>query len=164
MISSKKIFILLGLSFLTQISFSQNSINVTSNTATVNGIVHDYSIGEMAMIATERNDNLIITQGVIQPITASLKTNGKVIKKDLIDFVKVYPNPTKNLLSIELIETENISLQLFDALGKLILEMKNRTQKTIIDMTSYSIGNYYLLAFNPKDQTQKVSFKIQKIK
>ena len=164
MISSKKIFILLGLSFLTQISFSQNSINVTSNTATVNGIVHDYSIGEMAMIATERNDNLIITQGVIQPITASLKTNGKVIKTDLIDFVKVYPNPTKNLLSIELIETENISLQLFDALGKLILEMKNRTQKTIIDMTSYSIGNYYLLAFNPKDQTQKIFFKIQKIK
>jgi hypothetical protein len=42
--------------------------------------------------------------------------------------------------------------------------MKNRTQKTIIDMTSYSIGNYYLLAFNPKDQTQKISFRIQKIK
>jgi hypothetical protein len=67
-------------------------------------------------------------------------------------------------LSIELIETENISIQLFDALGKLILEMKNRTQKTTLDMNSYSVGNYYLVAFNSKDQTQKLSFKIQKIK
>ena len=68
------------------------------------------------------------------------------------------------MLSIKLIETENVNFQLFDALGKLILEMKNSSQKTIIDMTSYSIGNYYLLAFNPKDQTQKISFRIQKIK
>jgi hypothetical protein len=149
---------------MTQISFCQNAINVSSCTANINGIVHDYSIGEMAMVASEQNNNLIITQGVIQPIIASIKTKDEVIKTDLIDFVKVYPNPTKNMLSIELIETDNVNLQLFDALGKLILEMKNRTQKTIIDMTSYSIGNYYLLAFNPKDQTQKISFRIQKIK
>ena len=68
------------------------------------------------------------------------------------------------MLSIKLIETDNVNLQLFDALGKLILEIKNSSQKTTIDMTSYSIGNYYLLAFNPKDQTQKISFRIQKIK
>jgi hypothetical protein len=149
---------------MTQISFCQNTINVSSHTTSINGIVHDYSIGEMAMVASEQNNNLIITQGVIQPIIASIKTKDEVIKTDLIDFVKVYPNPTKNMLSIELIETDNVNLQLFDALGKLILEMKNRTQKTIIDMTSYSIGNYYLLAFNPKDQPQKISFRIQKIK
>jgi hypothetical protein len=164
MMSLKKIFILLGLSCTTQISLCQNAINVTSRTATINDIVHDYSIGEMGMIATERNGNLIITQGVIQPINSSLKIKDGDIKTDLIDFVKVYPNPTKNLLSIELIETENITIQLFDALGKLILEMKNRTQKTTLDMNSYSIGNYYLVAFNSKDQTQKLSFKIQKIK
>ena len=164
MINQKKIFILIGLFCMAKVSFSQSTINVTSHTATINGIVYDYSIGEMSMIATERTNNLIVTQGIIQPINASSKINDEVIKTKLIDFVKIYPNPTKNLLFVELIETENANIQLFDALGKMILETKNLTQKTTIDLTSYSIGNYYLVAINSKDKTQKKSFKIQKLK
>jgi hypothetical protein len=100
---------------MAKFSFSQNTVNVTSHTATIHGIVYDYSIGEMTMIATVRNNNLIITQGIIQPINASLKINDEVIKTDLIDFVKIYPNPIKNLLFVELIEIENANIQLFDA-------------------------------------------------
>jgi hypothetical protein len=149
---------------MAKFSFSQNTVNVTSHTATIHGIVYDYSIGEMTMIATVRNNNLIITQGIIQPINASLKINDEVIKTDLIDFVKIYPNPIKNLLFVELIEIENANIQLFDALGKIILETKISAPKTTIDLTSYANGNYYLVAFNSKDKRLKKSFKIQKLK
>jgi hypothetical protein len=160
----KQFLLLLGLFFISKISYSQGAINVTSNTIKINGIIHDYSIGEMTMITTEMNANLIVTQGILQPGNFTKKTNDEILKSDLIDFVKVYPNPTENLLFVELLNAENATIQLFDAVGKMILETKSTTQKSTIDLSPYSTGNYYLVVFSPNNQTQKMSFKIQKIK
>ena len=152
------------LTFFSGKLFCQSTINVTSNSATINGIVHDYSIGEMTMVTTERTSNLIVTQGVLQPNSTTSKSSDVIIKSDLIDFVKVYPNPTSNMLFIELLETENATFQLYDALGKIVLETKNQAQKSSIDLSSFTTGNYYLVVKNALQETQKMSFKIQKIK
>ena len=89
MTKQKQFLLLLGILFFSKISFAQSTINVTSHTATIGGIVHDYSIGEMTMVTTERTSNLIVTQGVLQPNSTTSKSSDVIIKSDLIDFVKV---------------------------------------------------------------------------
>lgn len=161
----KNIFV--GLIFLIT-SYSQveaqTTINVTSHSASINGIVYDYSIGEMTMISTERASNLIVTQGILQPNSKTSKTDEVISKIDFVDFVKVYPNPTSNILFIELIDIENATFQLFDALGKILVDTKSIGMKSRIDLSAFAIGNYYLVVKNDTNQTQKMSFKIQKTK
>ncbi len=143
---------------------AQTTINVTSHSASINGIVYDYSIGEMTMTTTERASNLIITQGVLQPNYRNSTTDEVISKNDFEDFAKVYPNPTSNLLFIELIDTENATFQLFDALGKILIDTKSTEMKSSIDLSAFATGNYYLVVKNDTKQTQKMSFKIQKTK
>ncbi len=143
---------------------AQTTINVTSHSASINGIVYDYSIGEMTMISTERASNLIVTQGILQPNSRTSKTDEVISKIDFVDFVKVYPNPTSNILFIELTDTENATFQLFDALGKILVDTKSIGMKSRIDLSAFAIGNYNLVVKNDTNQTQKMSFKIQKTK
>jgi hypothetical protein len=141
---------------------AQTTINVTSHSASINGIVYDYSIGEMTMISTERASNLIVTQGILQPNSRTSKTDEVISKIDFVDFVKVYPNPTSNILFIELTDTENATFQLFDALGKILVDTKSIGMKSRIDLSAFAIGNYNLVVKNDTNQTQKMSFKILK--
>jgi len=143
---------------------AQSTINITSHTVTIGGVVHDYSIGEMTMVTTEQMQNLIVTQGVLQPSSLLHKKINDDINSDFIDFVKVYPNPTNNLLFVELLDAENATIQLYDALGKTVINTKSTAQKSSLDLSSFATGTYYLVVSNPNQQSQKMSFNIQKIK
>jgi len=94
------IFMLAGF-FLAAESKAQQTFNVSGHSARVGQYTFDYSIGEMSLVCTERNANLIITQGMLQPAGASgansvsQNQNGPL---DGSDWVRVYPNPTSHLL------------------------------------------------------------------
>jgi hypothetical protein len=82
----------------------------------------------MTLVSTERNANLIVTQGLLQPNgsrngTQAQPGNTQIASSDLI---KVYPNPTENILNVESFENAEaaISYQLFDATGKVVLSEK----------------------------------------
>ena len=159
--------------------FSQQLFNVSSYSAKINNTYFEYSIGEMSLITTERNTNLILTQGQLQPL---IRINGLEYQSNLnqqtntssdysmSDRIKVYPNPTENILNIESIENRSnkISYQLFDALGKVILSEKliwnEGLNKVTISLKNYASGSYYLIIRKPNTNglLENFSFKIQK--
>jgi len=160
--------------------FSQQLFNVCSHSAIINHTHFEYSIGEMSLITTERNTNLILTQGQLQPL---IRINGLDNQSNLnqqtntsadysmSDRIKVYPNPTENILNIESIEnlSNEISYLLFDALGKVILSEKlmwnEGLNKVTISLKNYTSGSYYLIIRKPNTNglLENFSYKIQKI-
>lgn len=168
---------LLLLTILTLLSFNQaiaqQTINVASHSAAINGLQFSYSIGEMTLISTEKNTNLIVTQGFLQPSSAALtETDAPAAGNHpmLQNEVKVYPNPTENILFVESneIADADISYQLFDASGKIVLSealsWKAGPNKFSLDLKNFAAGAYYLMVRKP-DATGKAvnfSYKIQK--
>ena len=171
----KKNFKLAFIAFFSAMSlgaFCQQGINVSSHSAIINGAKFDYSIGEMTLVTTERNANLIVTQGLLQPTgsgsgTQSQPGNTQIALSDLI---KVYPNPTENILNVESIENADaeISYQLFDATGKVVLSEKAMwkagNNKVSLDLKNYAAGSYYLMIRKPNANgiQENFSYKIQK--
>ena len=171
----KKILSLAFIAFFSVMSlrsFAQQTINVASNSATINGLKFDYSIGEMTLITTERQANLIVTQGLLQPTGSGSGAtpqpgNTGITSSDLI---KVYPNPTENILFVESVENTDadISYQLFDATGKIVLSekisWKAGPNKFSLDLKNYAAGAYYLMIRKPNaaGNLENFSYKIQK--
>lgn len=169
-----KTVLLLGFSFFVYNAYSQQTLNVAGNSANINGMLFDYSIGEMTIVSTDRNANLIVTQGMLQPLGSGSVANdapGNTTLSDLSENIKVYPNPTQNILFVETYETQvaDYSYQLMDGLGKVVLNKEGQTQiglnKFVLDLQSYASGNYYLMIRkpNPTGQLENYSFKIQKM-
>lgn len=152
--------------------FSQQTINVSSRSATINGMRFDYSIGEMTLVSTERNAGLIVTQGLLQPTSSGSGANTPTehVTNALSDLIKVYPNPTENILFVESIENTDtdINYQLFDASGKIVMSEKvtwtSGPNKLSLDLRNYAAGAYYLMIRKPNQagQTDNFSYKIQK--
>mgnify|MGYP000976033121 CR=1 FL=1 len=171
----KKIIKLVSLVFFSAISqsaFCQNTLNVSSHSATINGATFDYSIGEMTLVSTERNANLIVTQGLLQPNYSRIATQAQPVNTQIAssDKIKVYPNPTENILNVESFENAEaeISYQLFDATGKVILNRLIMSQagsnKLTLDLKNYASGSYYLMIRKPNENgiLENFSYKIQK--
>lgn len=170
-----KIVIALLFFFGLQLNASaQQTFNAASSSVMVNGNIFDYSIGEMTLVSTIRNPNLIVTQGFLQPfMIGSNKYADSILNEMSVWYIepKVYPNPTQRELTIETNEeiAGEYKIQLFDATGKIILSQSNLSKKGIntvkIDLRNYVSGSYFLIlqTNNQKDNTEHYSFKIQKI-
>lgn len=151
--------------------FSQQTLNVAGNSAKINGMSFEYSIGEMTIVSTERNANMIVTQGMLQPSSQTDKpqtTPGANNLNDLADQIKVYPNPTQNILFVETYETQmgDYSYQLFDGVGKIVLSQSGQTviglNKFTLDLQPFAGGNYYLMLrkLGQAGEAENYSYKI----
>ena len=76
-------------------------------------------------------------------------------EQPLLD-VTVYPIPSTDFLTIELLDDQNASLKLIDALGKVVLE-ESFNYTTQLDMSVFAKGIYYL---SLKTEEQSVTKKI----
>lgn len=129
---------------------------------TASGITLSWTIGE-GVIETFSNNEIVLTQGFQQP---SLKVT-LIDESDNINFqLNLYPNPTKDFLTIEM-QSENeiaCTAELFDMSGKLLLRrlLKGSELKEIIDLTNYSSNMYILRIIDKKNKLLK-SYKVQKI-
>jgi hypothetical protein len=148
-------------------SEAQTTINATGNSATIQGNVFEYSIGEMVLVNTTTSANLIVTQGLLQPTNNATKQTTHLDLSSIEHQVLVFPNPTENILFVQ--PTLGLvvnSILVFDATGKQIFTMLKPTLATKykLNLTSFATGNYFL-AINTSDAlgNEKVqSFKIQK--
>jgi hypothetical protein len=72
------------------------------------------------------------------------------------DRFKVFPNPTTDFITIELLNNNKVSVQLSDVFGKVIMKssLQNTTQ---LNISSYAAGIYYLTL---KSEEQSVTKKI----
>lgn len=168
-----KIFLLVIICSICQMSKAQHASNVASHSAKINGMSFDYSIGEMMLVSTEHTSDLIITQGLLQPghfhSTSNSGSDGTLSTLD--NPIKVYPNPSSHLVFVEMYETsiQDYSYNLYDATGKIVLSRKGQTQvglnKLELNLQSIASGSYYLILQKRDigEQAQNYSFKIQKV-
>ena len=115
----------------------------------------DFSVGEI-VIETHQN-NEILTQGFHQEI---LQISTGVLELNVV--TKVYPNPTTNIVVVELEKEISGEILVYDINGKLMLSDKLDNERIKqFDLSKFSQGNY-VLHINVKNK-QDV-YKIQKIK
>ena len=118
-----------------------------------------YSVGQV--IYTSVNGASGSTnQGVQQPY--QITVIGKNPNTEIGLSFSLYPNPAHSFIYLNMgsMNLQNLSFQLFDALGQILSNQTITTNQTLISMFEYSAGNYYLRVFD--DNSELKAFKIIK--
>ena len=103
------------------------------------GVIMDYTLGEI-VIETFSNNANILTQGFHQEI---LKITIQV--EDISIKTKIYPNPTTDLLIIELEKNVIADILVYDINGKIVIKDKfNDEKQKQLDFSFLTQGNYLL--------------------
>ena len=138
---------------------AQESPTASGGDATGSGGSSSYSVGQV-VYTTNTGSNGSVAQGVQQPYEISITTG---VNKTFINLkIAVFPNPTANYLqlNIENEASQNLSFQLIDLQGKVIVNKKVVEMKTIINMEALPKA-IYLLHVTKNKQTIK-TFKVIK--
>lgn len=149
----KKGILLLGL-LQSSLLYGQQSLNLCGHTAKIEGIEFNYSIGEMTLVHTARNSNMIVTQGFLQPYQIFKLPSGSNLLENsyslLNTTLKVYPNPTTKILNLESDNqvAVNIHYQLMNTSGSFVLgntaNWNPGHNKLSIDVANLAAGCYVL--------------------
>ena len=130
---------------------------------TADGVTLSWTIGE-GVIETFSNNEMVLTQGFQQP---TLKVTLIDESNDSDFHFDVFPNPTRDILTISFIsETEiNCSMQLLDMSGKVLYskKLKGKDLTENIDLTKYSSNIYILRVIDTSGEFMR-TYKVQKIK
>ena len=57
--------------------------------------------------------------------------------------IQVFPNPTKDVVNV-LGDFENVTIELLDQQGRVLQMLENQSNKTILTMTEYAMGMYFI--------------------
>ncbi|MCB0399687.1 MAG: T9SS type A sorting domain-containing protein [Winogradskyella sp.] len=137
-----KIKVTIILLFATSITFSQqlaiSNLNAgfqetTNGTGIVGEVFNEYSI----------NSNIIV-ETILDFNNNTLSTS----ESDLESLIKVYPNPTSNIVTIEFQNDFKGTYTLYDVLGKQILVNTLNSIKTQASLETYDSGMYLLVLNN----------------
>jgi hypothetical protein len=140
---------------------AQQDVTATGGDATGSGGTASYSVGQITNNAnTGSNGNK--NQGVQQPF--EFFTVGINEHQDINLALSAYPNPAASSLNLKVEKQgfENLSFQLYDLTGKLILSQKISSAETSIPMETLANGNYILKVTDNKSEIK--SFQIIKNK
>ena len=137
---TKLIFIFL-LSFALTETKAQQSTIATGGEASGAGGTVSYSVGQVSY-TNITNSNGYINEGVQQPyefFTVGISTNNNISLA-----YTAYPNPTVSSINLKVENTslENLSYQLYDISGKLLINQKKTSNITSITMGSFSRITY----------------------
>jgi hypothetical protein len=70
--------------------------------------------------------------------------------------IRIYPNPTKGLLKIDMPEmvSSKVTIQIFDSRGNLLISKVARETENQLDLSGYPGGLYILLIRTPDDRQE----------
>lgn len=153
--------------FLTIVSYlsipnvlAQSSSNSSGgNLSGANGSV-SYSVGQV-VYTTNSGTNGSVVQGVQQPYEISEVLASQNFS-ELVKGLKVFPNPTTDVLTINMLNTADLQLdcQIVDMHGKVILNEKNISNQTNINVSTLTSAIYFLKITNQNQEVK--TFKIIK--
>lgn len=129
------------------------SFNVISSNK-IEAVVGNGSTGDVTVVTP--NGNISLAGFTYIPTTG-------LLSKSLFTGLYVYPNPTKESLTIDLRNTQtqgNINLQIHDVLGRLVYEElldEQSIDEHTISVSRLSTGNY-ILTLKTKDKIEHVKF------
>ncbi len=152
--------LLVGIVCLSFNSFqAQESVHGSGGNAAGSGGNVSYSLGQV-LYTTASGTTGSTAAGVQQPfeIQTVLGNENFNISLNMV----VYPNPTTNLLMLEVKNygLENLEYQLFDLNGRLIADEKISAETTTISMEQYPSAVYLLKVVNNNKEIK--TFKILK--
>lgn len=138
-----KKYVLLLLIFGLSRLYAQEAIPASGGEASNNGGSVSYSIGQL-VYTTNTEANGSVSQGIEQPFEISIVLG---IEQNLINlsFV-VFPNPTTDLLTIQNKSDykNNISYQIYDINGRLLLSKKLSGENTTISTSNLAVSSYFI--------------------
>jgi len=139
---------------------AQEAVSTGGGNASGTGGTVSYTIGQVAY-TTQSGSGDTITQGVQQPFEIFVVTALEQAKDITLQFL-VYPNPVSEYVKLEVenYKIENLSYQLYDVNGKLLVTSKIENSETSITMSSLASGTYLLDVF--QSNTNIKTFKIIK--
>ena len=74
--------------------------------------------------------------------------------------VQIYPNPTESDLNIRSTSDKILSVQIYDGMGRLLLEKKEEGEEVQVDMDRLATGTYYLQILTSKEVLQRKVIKL----
>lgn len=136
-------FLLIGVFSLTT-AFAQESINASGASSTSSSGSFSYSIGQVVN-SSANGTNGSINQGVQQPYEFEIITGVQHTEIEMA----LFPNPAMEQLqlTISATNTENYSIQLFDAQGKLVLSNSKIQPVNTIPVADFISGIYFLSVY-----------------
>lgn len=139
---------------------AQSSVNASGgNLSGANGSV-SYSVGQV-VYTTNTGSNGSNAQGVQQPYEIS-EVLSSVDYSELIKDLKIYPNPSTDLLTVNMYNINNLQLdyQIVDINGKVLKTEENINNETIINVSAFPSAIYFLKITNQNKEVK--TFKIIK--
>jgi len=159
----KNIFTFIAL-FILSSSFGQETLRKSSLSAgggsgTSGNMYMVYALGEIG-VQEATSGNIHLSEGFVGPDITQIVG---IEDYGVLENVRVFPNPVKDILQIALPENRNYEVHLFDLTGKEILN--NYIENT--DKAQYNISQYktgmYLLVIIDRAHKRSVTFKLQKL-
>lgn len=150
-------------------SIGPSTYNTTggSNSAGPNTI--EYAIGDVVAGNTYIGSNLVVTQGVLQPVNPQpngVETPG-ISAADLF----VFPNPSAQTLFLQPRFSKGGTLEysLLDASGRILtwktVQLSHGNERQEVSMLPFAVGQYMLrVLWTQQGKTSSNVFKVQKIK
>jgi endo-1,4-beta-D-glucanase Y len=135
---------------------SDFTINQSSTSATVAaGGTTTFSITFTPQASGNRSATISISNNDSDENPYVFTINGvgdapTILVQPKIDFIKISPNPVKDLLNLEIGQLGDYLVQLFDVRGYEVYHSTKYTNSIILDMSSYPSGQYILKISNDK--------------
>ncbi|RYE25192.1 MAG: T9SS type A sorting domain-containing protein [Sphingobacteriales bacterium] len=149
-------------------SITPSMYNSAGGATKIGTNTYEWSVGEMTLVHTATSSNIIVTQGLLQPMPRNTTAIQTPIA--LYENLQVYPNPTSGIVYLQynLPATGNMKYSLLDVTGKLIQNNQvavERTGKLSIDMGSIANATYMLYVYYQpiSGASQTASYKVNKI-
>lgn len=150
----KKTILLLLFGSASLLSFSQTNTVASGNDATGSGGSASYTVGQIDYI-NNSGSNGNVHQGVQQPFEF-FKAEAGINENNLLD-VSLYPNPTNESVTIEIPTLLNdLTYHLYDMTGKLITTGDITDNKTLMNMSNYSSGEYHFTILSASQPIESI--------
>ncbi|MBI2793860.1 MAG: T9SS type A sorting domain-containing protein [Ignavibacteria bacterium] len=122
---------------------AQSSTSASGGEAKGIGGSASYTVGQTA-VGVASNNQRSVTQGVQQPYTYSVIAGKNV--KEIDVFIAAYPNPASTTLTLRIdgMDLTQVTYQLTDLVGKVLLEQDITGELTSIPMDEKANGAYIL--------------------
>lgn len=123
----------------------------------------DNSTNGTNIICTDTNTCYILGYGIIFKTTnggGTITTGIKDTTKDEINGFNIYPNPNNGSFTIATDNFENTTIEIYNVTGQLIANQSLTQNKTLVDLTTFSKGVYFVkLETNNKTIVKKVIYQ-----
>lgn len=148
----KYLILLFSISFHGQVLHHQMISSQGNTTKMADGLLIKQTVGQQSLTGTSKNKEYVVMQGFQQNLWGKYITSNNI---DAIESIKIitYPNPFTDAINFQFSKPikEEISISIFDILGRLIYEQKKRVDNTIItfDLARLPTSEYLVRLNSP---------------